>query len=931
MDDPEESEQPAWRANPPRVVAILVAHQGERWLPRVLESLSNLDYQPDEWIAVHDGTDLATTDLLIDYFDKDRVKMVRSRRGFGDIVATVLAETQPAEWYWLLHDDAAYHPDALAGLLDVATEDRNVGAVGPKVREWPSLKRLLEVGVSITSTGHREVGLEPGEPDAGQFDRPRDVLAVGTVGMLVRADAWDDIGGFDPELPLFGDDVDFGWRLNSAGWTVRTAPGSVVFHAEASRTGRRNRRGGIPARRGERRAAALYVLLANETPLRFWLAFVRLFFGSLLRTVGFALGKDVAAARREMAAVVSIYGAPWKLWKARRKRAATRRRPWSEINRLRPSFLVPYLHGWDSAKAALDAIRNADEPSPFGQRAIADEDAGLEVEPPAQTEPEDRRPWWQRQQWALVFGALLVLTLIADRGVLGARLGSDVLPATPESVSTWWSLIFSREHAVGLGSTSWPLASVVPLAFAGTITWFDPGLPVKILLWTAVPLSALTAHRFGRLLTDDSRARIVWAVSYGLLPAVSGAIAGGRVGTVLALVLMPVFLGAVWRTIDRPGWTHAMQIAITAAVMIAFAPILWWVLVPVLALIAYRLESLRLYLGAALVAATVLALPTILQRSWRGWRMWWEAGFPVPAEPSAVMLAFGSGGGQGAAPWWLTLPLIFLAIVALVPVATRSIVSTFWTFASALLVVGVIGSVVTFAPFVDAPSVPVWVGIPAALWLAVLMAIILVAFPTLRQRRYRRWAKISIGIALLFPLLGAGWYAARGVADPLTTDPEPLVPAYVAQRGTPTLVITGDVKHGVVARAVSGAGTVLGAEGMTSPAPMRARLEKAVGQIMVGPSREAVEELAALGVEAIHAPGVDPLVERRLDSTPGLVVAGSEAADSRVWMLEVDTAVEPRPRASFMRPVVAALWVAVWLVIAIIAIPYQHRSEEGDE
>ena len=86
--------------------------------------------------------------------------------------------------------------------------------LGPKLREWPSLRRLLEMGVTISGTGSRETGLERGEYDQGQHDRLRDVLAVNTAGMLVRRSVREEIG-FDPALPLFGNDIDFGWRSHS--------------------------------------------------------------------------------------------------------------------------------------------------------------------------------------------------------------------------------------------------------------------------------------------------------------------------------------------------------------------------------------------------------------------------------------------------------------------------------------------------------------------------------------------------------------------------------------------------------------------------------------------------------------------------------------------------------------------------------------------
>ena len=128
-------------------------------------------------------------------------------------------------------------PRALLALTLAIEDYPDADILGPKLREWPSLRRLLEVGVTITGTGRRETGLERGEYDQGQHDEARRVLAVNTAGMLVRRRVLEDLGGFDDELPIFGNDIDFGWRAARAGHPTMVVPQAVVFHAEAAHRG----------------------------------------------------------------------------------------------------------------------------------------------------------------------------------------------------------------------------------------------------------------------------------------------------------------------------------------------------------------------------------------------------------------------------------------------------------------------------------------------------------------------------------------------------------------------------------------------------------------------------------------------------------------------------------------------------------------------
>ena len=254
-----------WGAVTTTVTALLVSHDGARWLPAVLDAVAAQTRRPDGVLAVDTGSTDGSVELLHSRVGNDGLVTAPHHVGFGEAVARGLAALTPPSpdedaWVWLLHDDSAPAADALERMLDTAADQPGVDVLGPKLREWPSLRRLLEVGVTISGTGRRETGLERGEYDQGQHDRQRDVLAVNTAGMLVRRSVLETLG-FDERLPVFGNDIDFGWRAARAGHRTVVVPDAVVFHAEAAHRGvRRTRLTGTHNHRGERQAA-LYTLL----------------------------------------------------------------------------------------------------------------------------------------------------------------------------------------------------------------------------------------------------------------------------------------------------------------------------------------------------------------------------------------------------------------------------------------------------------------------------------------------------------------------------------------------------------------------------------------------------------------------------------------------------------------------------------------------
>ncbi|MCL3817984.1 glycosyltransferase [Aeromicrobium wangtongii] len=917
--DETETTRP-WLDDPPTVGAVLVAHNGARWLPKVLASFGHMDHAPTAWQVVDVDSSDGSADLLTESFGADLVTHAPSGTGFGDAVRQAVARLPRTDWIWLLHDDAAVLPDTLAGLLDVATSAPDIAMVGPKIREWPSLRRLLEVGVTITSTGGRETGLETGEPDAGQHDRPRDVLAVNTAGMLVRRDVWDELDGLDPDLPLYFDDVDFGWRLARAGHRAMTAPGAVIFHAEASRRGTRPRvNGDVP--HWERRRAALFTLLANTSLPRFVWQLVRLFISSLVRVTGLLIGKDPEAAGDELLALRSTYLHPVRLLRARRRRARTARRSQRAIRALFPVYWLPYQHGFDVIRETVRAMVKPEAAPSAGRRAnrpdlAPDEDEHLDDEPPLLM----RRPWL-----TVVLG-LVLASLIAGRGLLGGGLAGGALLPAPASAGQWWGLLFESHHDIGLGSTSLPPLFALPLAVVATPVWFSPGLVITVLLVFSVPLAALSAHRFGRLISPHRAPRIVWAAAYGLTVAATGAVAQGRLGAVIALIIVPIIANSAWQLVARPGWQPALRLGIWIALAAAFAPIVL-LLGLVALLILWWLGGRRVgrQLAVAIVVPVLLLGPWVAQRALRPWRMWWEAGLPLPGSATVRDVVLGRAGGPGEAPLWLTATLIVLAVAALVPRATRPGVQLAWLVALLGLAVALLGTLVTYSTPGSPADVTPWVGVPAALWLAGLSTAVLLAVPAVTS--WQRPAIIAaVVVALVMPVGTGVWWVARGMSDPVDDSRRDVVPAFLADRPGDTLVLTGSVASGVEYEVVRGEGPFLGQEALAPPSSVSSELTSSVRRLLAQSTGPQVETLAGAGIGAIYAPHADADLARRIDATPLLEPSGSDDPRSRVWTL-VPQPDLVQPSAPWWHRVVMGVQVVLWLAAIVLTAPVRRRTD----
>ena len=826
----------------PSVAVLLVSHDGARWLPAVIDGIRSQRAQVDRVVAVDTGSKDESVALLTEAFGP--VVTAPGSTSFPAAVALGLEQVGDAEWVWLLHDDANPDPGALEALLAATVDDPKADVLGPKLREWPSLRRLLELGVTISGTGRRETGLERGEYDQGQHDDVREVLAVNTAGMLVRRTALERIGGFDSQLPIFGNDIDFGWRAAAAGYRTIVVPQAVVFHAEAAHRGvRRTPITGRHTHYQERRAA-LYTLLVNSRARTLPFQLVRLGLGTLLRMVGFLLVRQVGQALDELAALVSLYSSPREILSARRfRQEQARTTAAADVRRLLAPWWLPYRHGLDFVGDLAAAATN--QAADVAERRRA---AKAEAVPTRRAADEDELVQdtglvarFFTNPVALGISVFVVLALVGARDAFGSVAGGALSP-TPEQASDWWQLHLQTWHPLGQGTAVPAPAYVLPLAALASLLLGSPGAAISALLVLAVPLSLWGAWRFlrvvGRLV--DAAGFPTWllawgSVTYALVPVVSGAWGEGRFGIVAVSVLLPWLAHAALGFADPDAdrrWRAAWRSALLFALAAAFAPVVFWfgvalALAVVGAGFAISPRSMRDRSVWGPPAAAVGTVPVLLAP-------WWLPALLTGAGPALVLdagrvpmsdlgfreLVTGRIGDSGA-PWWLGLLLVVLAAAALVPQRTRIPVLVCWIVAlvSALLATGLSLFSFELAAVSTGPGLGFLV---VALQSAFLVAAILGAHGFLSRRTgepdraawWRPVAAVVAGVALVVPAAGLGWFVLGGHGN-LQDDPDSDIPAYMVQSAMTgpahgILVVRGDVEQGLTFAVVRDDGITLG-------------------------------------------------------------------------------------------------------------------------
>ncbi|MFC0195952.1 glycosyltransferase family 2 protein, partial [Microbacterium arthrosphaerae] len=158
-------------------------------------------------------------------------EIVTAPASTGFAAATALASSElEGGALWLLAQDTAPEPDALARLAGELERSPSAAFVAPKLVRWDDRSEIVSLGVGMTRFG-RTVGLADGELDQGQHDAREDVLGSDVRGILVRTDAWRRLGGLDRGLAGADEGLDLGVRARLAGGRVSLVPGALVATA----------------------------------------------------------------------------------------------------------------------------------------------------------------------------------------------------------------------------------------------------------------------------------------------------------------------------------------------------------------------------------------------------------------------------------------------------------------------------------------------------------------------------------------------------------------------------------------------------------------------------------------------------------------------------------------------------------------------------
>lgn len=709
----------------PPVVAVVVVHQPDAWFDEVLAAYVAQDYPNLRMLFLLTGPD---PDLRVE--TETRIKMrlpnafvrgLDANPGFGPSANEVLRLVDGDNgFFFIAHDDVAPDPSAIRLLVEELYRS-NAGVVGPKIVDWDDPTVLRSVGFGLDRFGEVDQPIEPDEVDQEQHDGVRDVFVLSSACLLVRADLFRQLRGFDPAIDFYGDDVELCWRIHHSGARVVVVPSARVRH-----------RGELAARRPD--------------------------FAHLS-----------AAARHRMRAVATLTGSarlPGRLLEVFLLTVA-------ELvagiftGRLRPALasarafvgLVPRIGSIVSRRREVKAFRQVPEREVLGlqERGSARLSSYLRNRQTDTFIGADRniRRWRQSTAgpiiaWLVAIGALI----IGSRDLIqnGVPPVGEML-RFPESPRDTWDGFVNAWNPNGPGATSANPTGLAAIAIWSILTLFRMALLQTVFVVGLVALGMLGTWKTATVF-PSTRARIAALAVYAASPLVAGAFAVGSLDTLVAYAAIPWMVHAGRRAVGvgtadprtieldlvdglidlslGERVRRTFQLALVVALAAAFTPVLLPMSLVVGVLLALgtllALASWRTALDQLVVSVVAAVVASMIHLPWTGTWSWSAFVGPSPiGDPQRGLFAVAAFEIGPVDVVGLSLAF-YLPLVAALLLARAWRLT--WAVRAAALVVG-FGALAVLGDRGDLPFAAPFAGVllvPVALGLAIAAAAALAAF-----------------------------------------------------------------------------------------------------------------------------------------------------------------------------------------------------------
>ena len=226
----------------PLVSIVIVNWKTPRLLAACLDSILKDEghSQFEVWVADNDSGDDSVEMLKRDYPGVNLIANTENV-GFAKACNQIIPQVQ-GKYILLLNPDTIVTDSAVSKMAAYMDANPNCGAAGPQVLNPDGTLQLAcrrsfpdpwAAFFRLTYLSH----LFPNNKTFGKYNMtfadPKEVLEVDALSgscMMVRNSLIDAVGLMDEDIFMYGEDIDWCWRIKEHGFKVIYIPNAIVYH-----------------------------------------------------------------------------------------------------------------------------------------------------------------------------------------------------------------------------------------------------------------------------------------------------------------------------------------------------------------------------------------------------------------------------------------------------------------------------------------------------------------------------------------------------------------------------------------------------------------------------------------------------------------------------------------------------------------------------
>ncbi|MFA5422304.1 MAG: glycosyltransferase family 2 protein [Phycisphaerae bacterium] len=194
-----------------------------------------------EIILVNDGSEMPETiEIINDFQNRNGWKLINNPKRLGHTRVNNNAAKQATRTYLcLLNSDTVLTPWSWRGAAEAFEADENIAVAGPSTSRSSSTQQVSRASYCRMYWSDKQIWSFANKYVSSRPDRAWvDMDYVDGFAFFIRREIWEEMGGFNTEIPDYGNELELCERIRKKGYRIVWTANSYIHHFGKSSYGK---------------------------------------------------------------------------------------------------------------------------------------------------------------------------------------------------------------------------------------------------------------------------------------------------------------------------------------------------------------------------------------------------------------------------------------------------------------------------------------------------------------------------------------------------------------------------------------------------------------------------------------------------------------------------------------------------------------------